>query len=74
MADSGGDICAFCCGGCCMFSFTLSMSYHPIPDTYGANGCGNSNTNAGCCGSCCNDSFDEDKFEQHVKKDLEKTR
>lgn len=28
----------------------------------------------GCCGSCCSKSFDEDAFEEQVRKDLEKTR
>jgi len=45
------------------------------PATYGADGCcGSRNSNAGCCGSCCGKSFDEDIFDEQVKKDLEKTR
>ena len=39
--------------------------------TYGSRGC---TCQAGCCGSCCKDSFDEDTFEDQVRKDMEKTR
>lgn len=43
-----------------------------ITETYGA-GSG-SGGNAGCCGKCFKSSFDEDGFEEEVRRDMEKTR
>ncbi|KAF8802361.1 hypothetical protein BYT27DRAFT_6765955 [Phlegmacium glaucopus] len=60
-------------GGCCFFIFS-GLNTWCNTQTFGANGCCNSNTTAGCCGSCCNNSFNEDRFEEQVKENLEKTR
>ncbi|PBK81402.1 hypothetical protein ARMGADRAFT_948250 [Armillaria gallica] len=61
--DGGGDICAsICCGACCMFSFSW---YY---------GSGSGTSTSGCCGSCCDKSFNEDSFDEQVRRDMEATR
>jgi len=39
----------------------------------GAGGCCGRNSQ-GCCGSCCADSFNEDTFDEQVKKDMARIR
>ncbi|KAF9557806.1 hypothetical protein CPC08DRAFT_710119 [Agrocybe pediades] len=75
MGDASGDICAGLCGGCCLFCFSGLGAWctTQYSESYGSRGCGG-NSSAGCCGRCCSQSFDEDAFDEQVKKDMEKTR
>jgi len=63
------DLCGFCCI-CCSASLT---SYCNTKNA-GADGCCGRSSYAGCCGGCCNESFNEDSFDQQVKKDLARTK
>ncbi|KAG7442895.1 uncharacterized protein BT62DRAFT_362783 [Guyanagaster necrorhizus] len=70
MADGGGDICAsICCGLCCMAG-SSALSNWCMLKSYGSG----SGTSTGCCGSCCDKSFNDDSFDEQVRKDMEATR
>ncbi|KAF5325359.1 hypothetical protein D9619_009630 [Psilocybe cf. subviscida] len=71
MGDAAGDCCSILCGGCCLAIFSTLTAFCSTK-TYGA-GSG-SGGNTGCCGKCFKSSFDEDGFEDEVRKDMEKTR
>ncbi|PBK63215.1 hypothetical protein ARMSODRAFT_546382 [Armillaria solidipes] len=61
----GGDICAsICCGACCIAGSSALNSY----------GSDSGTSTSGCCGSCCDKSFNEDSFDEQVRRDMEVTR
>ncbi|EEB95972.1 hypothetical protein MPER_04975 [Moniliophthora perniciosa FA553] len=75
MADTaGGDCAALCCGACCLGIFSALAQWCNTPEPYGIRGCGCCDNPKGCCGSCCDRSFNDDNFDEEVKKDMEKTR
>ncbi|KAK0205406.1 hypothetical protein DFS33DRAFT_1383315 [Desarmillaria ectypa] len=71
MADGGGDICAsICCGLCCV-ACSSALSNWCMLKSYGS---GSGTSTSGCCGSCCDKSFNEDSFDEQVRRDMEATR
>ncbi|KAF9530527.1 hypothetical protein CPB83DRAFT_850474 [Crepidotus variabilis] len=70
MASAGEDIIGGCCGFCCIaIAGALSSWFNMKP--YGSK---SGSSSSGCCGCCCRKSFDEDAFEEEVRRDMEKTR
>ncbi|KAK0220888.1 hypothetical protein EDD85DRAFT_265768 [Armillaria nabsnona] len=69
--DGGGDICAsICCGACCIAGCS-ALSNWCMLNSYGS---GSGTSTSGCCGSCCDKSFNEDSFDEQVRRDMEATR
>ncbi|KAF8128705.1 hypothetical protein EV363DRAFT_1221404 [Boletus edulis] len=56
-ADAAG-----CCGLCVYSALEAWCILHP----FGARCCGSGPR--GCCGSCCDNSFNEDNFDEQLKK------
>ncbi len=60
----------------CMLSMyhqtkTTETRAHVFTDSYGS---GSGTSTSGCCGSCCDKSFNEDSFDEQVRRDMEATR
>ncbi|KAG1819271.1 uncharacterized protein BJ212DRAFT_83214 [Suillus subaureus] len=58
------------CGGCCNVLPTTALGCNI--NAFGANArcCGAQ----GCCGGCCRESFDEDHFDEQMKREMERTK
>ncbi|KAG1752136.1 hypothetical protein EDB19DRAFT_1093590 [Suillus lakei] len=59
------------CGGCCIV-LTTALGTWCNTNVFGSNTkcCGPQ----GCCGGCCRESFDEDHFDEQMKKEMERTK
>ncbi|KAH7910917.1 hypothetical protein BJ138DRAFT_1179940 [Hygrophoropsis aurantiaca] len=68
---SGADDCiGGICGGCCLIlgsALTTWCNLHAF-------GSDTSCWGQGCCNSCFKKSFDEDNFDEQMKKEMERTR
>ncbi|KAF9224782.1 hypothetical protein BS17DRAFT_779028 [Gyrodon lividus] len=62
---------ALICGGCCLVVASTSNSLCSLrPFGFNRTCC----SDQGCCGCCCKDSFDEERFDKQMQKEMERTR
>ncbi|KAM6501104.1 hypothetical protein JOM56_004118 [Amanita muscaria] len=67
MSDPMKECLSACCALCCLCGAASLQSWAMAGEGYGSR-----NGNAGCCDSCCKKSFDDDDFDEQVKRDMAK--
>ncbi|KAH7928330.1 hypothetical protein BV22DRAFT_1030820 [Leucogyrophana mollusca] len=59
------------CGGCCLVLGSALTTWCNL-NAFGANV--NCCSQRGCCGCCCQSSFDDDNFDEQMKREMERTQ